>query len=204
MKGLHNGLRRLWFEPFFTTKEPGRGTGLGLATVFGIVAQHSGRLQVESELNRGASFQLFLPATEVTADSQAEDTLPQKPQRGTETILIVEDEQSVRRLTRVVLERQGYRVLEAVHGIDALRVWDQHDGAIQLLLTDIVMPEGLNGLELAARLVERNPKLRVIFTSGYSADIAGRQLSLHHGQNFIQKPASPQQLLETVRRCLDS
>ena len=120
-----------------------------------------------------------------------------------ESILIVEDEPSVRILTRVVLERAGYRVLEAIKAAEALRVWDQHQGAFDLLLTDIVMPEGLNGRELATQLQARNPKLGVIFTSGYSADIAGRELTLREEENFIHKPSSPQQLLEIVRRCLD-
>jgi CheY-like chemotaxis protein len=106
-------------------------------------------------------------------------------------------------LTRIVLEPKGYRVLEAGDGIEALQVWEQYQGAVDLLLTDIMMPEGLSGFELAAHLTSCSPKLRVIFTSGYSADIAGRQLHLQEGQNFIQKPSSPRQLLETVRRCLD-
>ena len=192
------------FEPFFTTKQPGKGTGLGLSTVFGIVKQHCGWIRVDSEVGRGTTFQIFLPAAEET------DRIARRGDReggalgGTETILVVEDEPSLRLLTRAVLEPNGYQVLEAASGVDALRVWEEHQGSVHLLLTDIMMPEGISGLELAARLRENSPDLKVIFTSGYSADIAGGQLHLQEGQNFIQKPSSPQQLLQTVRRCLDS
>ena len=192
------------FEPFFTTKEPGKGTGLGLATVFGIVAQHGGCLQVHSEVSHGTTVDVYLAAAAVTAESRAAETPRPRPQGGTETILIVEDERGVRRLMRVVLEQQGYRVLEAANGPEALQVWDRHQFEIHLLLTDIVLPEGMSGFDLANCSLERNPKLRIIFTSGYSADIAGRNLSLKVGQGFIQKPFSPGQLLETVRRSLDS
>jgi CheY-like chemotaxis protein len=191
------------FEPFFTTKQPGKGTGLGLATVFGIVKQHCGWIQVDSEVGRGTTFQIFLPAADETTESHPEAIVKPELLGGTETILIVEDEPSLRMLTRAVLEPHGYRVLEAANGVDALRVWEEHRGSVQLLLTDIMMPEGMSGLELATRLREYSPDLRVVFTSGYSADIAGGQLHLQEGQNFIQKPSSPQQVLETVRRCLD-
>jgi signal transduction histidine kinase/CheY-like chemotaxis protein len=192
------------FEPFFTTKATGKGTGLGLATVFGIVKQHGGSFSVESEVGQGTTFQIFLPASE--ASGQAEDDAPAKPKPrgGTETILLVEDELGVRLLARAVLERAGYKVLEAAHGVEAMGVWEQHQDSISLLLTDMVMPEGVSGRELGARLQKLKPALRVIFTSGYSSDIAGRELSLKPGQNFIQKPFSTHQLLETVRQCLDA
>ncbi len=191
------------FDPFFTTKQPGKGTGLGLATVFGIIKQHNGWIQVDSEVGRGTTFQIFLPAAEDIAESRAGEIAKREPQGGTETILVVEDEPSVRMLMRAVLEPRGYQVLEAANGMEALRVWDQHQGLVHLLLTDIMMPEGISGLELATRLRDRSPQLRVIFTSGYSGDVAGRQLHLQEGENFIQKPFAPQRLLETVRRCLD-
>jgi two-component system, cell cycle sensor histidine kinase and response regulator CckA len=115
----------------------------------------------------------------------------------------VEDEPGLRRLTQLLLARQGYRVLEAANGLEALRMWTEHRGAVQLLLTDIVMPEGISGRDLAAQLQVQQPGLRIIFTSGYSADIAGRELSLQEGRNFLQKPFSRQQLLEIVRSVLD-
>ena len=191
------------FEPFFTTKEPGKGTGLGLATVFGIVKQHNGALTVESEVGQGTMFRIFLRAQEVTAQARAQESLKTQPLGGAETILLAEDEPSVRMLTRIVLERAGYRVLEAAHGVEALQIWEREAPTIQLLLTDLVMPEGLSGRALAARLQTNKPGLRVIFTSGYSAEIAGRELALQEGQNFLQKPASAPHILETVRRCLD-
>ena len=191
------------FEPFYTTKEPGKGTGLGLATVFGIVKQHGACLTVESTLGAGTTFEVYFRADNAGEIASAAGG-PPAPKGGTETILLVEDEAAVRRVTRIVLERRGYKVLEAANGIEALKLWEQHHATIRLLFTDMVMPEGMSGRELAGILRERDPKLRVIFTSGYSADIAGRELSLREGQNFISKPSTTQQLLETVRRSLDA
>ena len=190
------------FDPFFTTKETGKGTGLGLATVFGIVRQHGGWLTVDSEPGKGTTFQVMLPAAE-TASAPRAEAAEAAPRSGTETILLVEDEVSVRVITRALLERQGYQVLEAANGIEALQVWAQRKGPVSLLFTDIVMPEGVSGRELAARLQAEDPRLKVIFTSGYSGDVAGRELSLREGQNFLQKPYSRQRLLDTLRRCLD-
>jgi CheY-like chemotaxis protein len=201
--GIPPELRARIFEPFFTTKDQGKGTGLGLATVFGIVKQHGGALTVESAVGEGTTFQIFLPAEDTSIEARADEAAGGKPCGGTETILLVEDEPTVRLLTCTVLEEAGYRVIEAADGPSALRIWEDHRDSIQLLLTDIVMPEGMNGLELAARLRAQNPKLRVIFTSGYSADIAGQELTLQEGQNFVPKPATPQKILQIVRRSLD-
>ena len=192
------------FEPFFTTKEAGKGTGLGLATVFGIVKQHNGWLEVDSEVGKGTTFQVFLPASAVPAAAVLEgDKARRKPRGGSETILLAEDDAAVRKSTRMTLERNGYHVLEAADGVTAQQVWTEHQGRIALLLTDVIMPGGVDGWGLAALLQKQDPQLRVIVTSGYSADIAGRALELPAGQKFIQKPCPPEQLLEAVRDCLD-
>jgi CheY-like chemotaxis protein len=203
-KGIPAEILPRIFEPFFTTKAPDEGTGLGLATVFGIVNQHGGFIQVESEPDCGAIFRVFLPASSLAPESRVHAALKPKLRSGNETILLAEDEDGVRALIRVTLERRGYRVLEASNGIEALKLWDQHSKEVALLLTDLVMPAGLSGQELAARLQKDNPQLPIIFTSGYSANVAGRQLSLQTGENFLQKPFPPEQLLETVRMSLDS
>jgi len=191
------------FEPFFTTKEPGKGTGLGLATVFGIVKQHQGWLKVESEPGHGATFRIFFPALAQPALAPAEVAKP-AVRGGSETILLVEDDANVRALSRAILARHGYHVLEAPDGVSALRLWAEHRHEVALLITDLVMPGGFNGHELAARLQQDKPGLKIIFVSGYSADIAGRELELHAGENFLQKPFLPEHLLETIRRSLDA
>jgi CheY-like chemotaxis protein len=192
------------FEPFFTTKEAGKGTGLGLATVFGVVKQHRGWIKVYSEAGKGTTFQIFLPASDASAEVSTKEAAKPGSRGGAETILLAEDDASLRMLTRATLERNGYRVLEAVNGVEARQIWTEHQSRIALLLTDLVMPGGVDGRELAAHLRTQNPKLKVIFTSGYSAEIAGRELKLQAGQNFVQKPCPTVQLLETVRNCLDS
>jgi two-component system cell cycle sensor histidine kinase/response regulator CckA len=190
------------FEPFFTTKEPGKGTGLGLATVFGIVKQHRGLLKVYSEPAQGTTFQVFVPVNESAVVPDGDRARP-KPPGGTETILLVEDEVSVRKTTQIILSRGGYRVLAAANGVAALELWAQHRDAVDLLVTDLVMPANMTGMQLARRLLVDNPQLKVIFSSGHSAEIAGRQIELRAGDNFLQKPFSPDQLLFIVRRCLD-
>lgn len=192
------------FNPFFTTKPPGKGTGLGLATAYGIVRQHKGWITVESTPGRGTTFRIYLPATGTHSTTQSPDrgqlTLP----GGTETILLVEDDPHVRKLTRAILERAGYHVLEAANGPEALQLWEKHHDSISLLFTDVVLPEGMSGRALAARLRQTNPLLRVLLTSGYSTDFAGREPELGPGEAFVPKPASQQQILQAVRRCLDS
>lgn len=191
------------FEPFFTTKEVGKGTGLGLATVYGIVKQHQGWVDVASELNVGTTFKIYLPSTDKPVDPIIDQTVPPETLRGgKETILLVEDEPVLRELARVILNDYDYRVLEASTGHEALSVWEHHGGRVDLLLTDMVMPEGMTGRELAEELKTRKPDLRVIFTSGYSAEVMGRDMAMRDCL-FLQKPYPPPLLIQTVRRCLD-
>jgi PAS domain S-box-containing protein len=191
------------FEPFFTTKEAGKGTGLGLATVFGIIKQHRGWIKLDNRPGQGVTFQVFLPASTEPASELVPVAGKPTPRGGAETILLVEDEPAVRKSTCLLLERYGYRVLEASHGSDAINLWQNHRGTVAVLLTDLVMPGGMSGQQLAGRLRAEAPRLKVIFASGYSAEIAGRELQLREGEVFIQKPFAPEQLLETIRRSLD-
>ena len=192
------------FEPFFTTKELGKGTGLGLATIFGIVKQHTGWVEVTSHLGAGSTFRILLPAVGVPERTVIAPVRQAMPSGGTETILLVEDEPSVRELTRKILKRFGYEIVEACSGVDALNRWTTHRDSVALLLTDLVMPGGVSGHQLAERLLADRPQLRVVFMSGYSAEIAGRELDLARGDRFIQKPFLPKQLLEIIRAALDS
>jgi CheY-like chemotaxis protein len=171
--------------------------------VFGIVRQHRGAIQVWSELGHGTTFEILLPAVEPEAEPAGRSSAPTGRLIGTERILVVEDDPDVRMLTRAVLERNGYSVLTAATGVDGLRRWEDQAGRIELLLTDMVMPGGVSGQDLAEKLRTLQPGLKVIFTSGYSADLAGRELRRSDGQDFLQKPYSPQQLLRAIRRMLD-
>ena len=192
------------FEPFFTTKEIGKGTGLGLATVFGIVEQHKGWVEVESQLGEGTTFGIYLPRLETKANTEFITDPQTKTRGGTETILLVEDESGVRQLTRHILVRHGYRILEAASGVAALQVWSEHREDIDLLLTDMVMPEGLNGRQLGERLLHERPDLKVIYTSGYTDEMLTEGSALRHAPNFLEKPFSPVQILHKIRTCLDS
>jgi two-component system, cell cycle sensor histidine kinase and response regulator CckA len=194
------------FEPFFTTKEVGKGTGLGLSTVYGIVKQHHGWIEVASKKGQGASFTIFIPIS--TTAPHASQKLPTLPVNGgSETILFVEDEPDIRKLARQILERYGYRVLEAGCGVEALKVWEQNKDKVDLLLTDMVMPEGMTGRDLAKQLQTQKSGLKVIFTSGYSVETLEKDFQL--GQNegafrFLPKPYQPQRLAEIIRESLDS
>ena len=192
------------FEPFFTTKEIGRGTGLGLATVYGIVKQHQGWITVESKPGAGSTFTLFLPCVSKPADFPAPQNQPQlQPATGSETLLVVEDEPSLRELVVRILELCGYRIYQANDGVEALQFWEQHRHEIDLLLTDMVMPGGISGRQLAERLQKDNPALKVIYTSGYSPGMAGKDIALLEGFNFLAKPYPPSRLAQVVRECLD-
>ena len=191
------------FEPFFTTKAPGKGTGLGLATVLSIIRQHHGWLDVESQPKRGTSFKLYFPTSERPAEKPVtvnEGNLS----RGHETVLLAEDEDPLREMIADLLTSQGYKVLTARSGRHALEVWETAKHEIDLLVTDIIMPEGILGTELAERLLAQKPDLKVIFTSGYSPDIAGKDISLMEGINFISKPYSIGKMSQLIRQCLDA
>jgi signal transduction histidine kinase len=191
------------FEPFFTTKEQGKGTGLGLATVFGIVKQSGGDVFVYSEPGRGTTFKIYLPRVQAPVERLEPRATPETPPRGSETILLVEDEEMVRNLEREVLEAQGYRVLEARNARHALELAQEHAGAIHLLVTDVVMPE-LSGRELAEQLVALRPDSKVLYTSGYADDAIVRHGVLEPGIAFLPKPLTPASLAHKVREVLDS
>jgi PAS domain S-box-containing protein len=191
------------FEPFFTTKEVGKGSGLGLATVYGIVTQHDGWISIATKPDRGTTFRICFPAVQ-SARSQMESG-PDKSSMpgGSEAILVAEDDPTVRNIVSGILKRCGYNVIEAVSGVEALDLWDKHRESVSLLLTDMVMPDGVTGRELAERLLAQKPGLKVIYSSGYSPEIAGGEMSLQEGVNFLQKPYNPQKLAQIVRRQLD-
>ena len=195
-------LKRI-FEPFFTTKEVGKGTGLGLATVYGIVEQHHGWVEAESEVGKGSTFTIHLPVTEDKSNVKSAAPSQLAAHGGKETILVVEDEPSLRLLVVEILQIYGYRVLQASSGLAALEVWKEHKDEIDLLLTDMVMPDGVSGRELADRLLKENPDLKIIYTSGYSPGMAGTDTARLTGFNFLPKPYPPSRLAELVRFCLN-
>ena len=194
-------LKRI-FEPFFTTKEAGKGTGLGLATVHGIVKQHNGWIEVESALGQGTAFQVFLPLVERPKGAEL-STLRSKPRSGSETILLVEDEESIRRMIRMTLQLSGYEVLEASSGEEAIQIWKHQAARVSLLLSDLVLPGGLTGLDLANRLRQTRPDLKVLISSGYSADLPHQDGQLPAGIKFLAKPYDLDTLARTIREILD-
>ena len=204
--GMNEATLKRIFEPFFTTKESGKGTGLGLATVHGIVTQHKGWVEVESEVDKGTTFRVFLPALAQAAtqavtqavDAGPDETLP----GGCETLLLVEDEAILRRIIAQALRSLGYRVYDAQNGQEAMRLWQIHQAEIDLLLSDMVMPEGMTGLELTEQLQASKPGLKAIISSGYSAEITRLGVSDKPGIIYLPKPYEMTQLAETVRNCL--
>jgi two-component system cell cycle sensor histidine kinase/response regulator CckA len=201
--GMSEEVKSHLFEPFFTTKEVGKGTGLGLATVYGIVKQHGGHIYVYSELGRGTTFKIYLPRhygeAELLGRRDEEGFVP----RGSETVLVVEDEPAVRVVEVRVLREQGYRVLEAANGVEAMRVALAHPGPIHLLVTDVVMPQ-MSGRELAERLRRIVPQLRVLYLSGYTDNAIVHHGVLDEGVAFLQKPFTASALARKVREVLDS
>jgi CheY-like chemotaxis protein len=201
--GIAPEIRERIFEPFFTTKEKGKGTGLGLSVVYGIVKQSGGEIWVYSEVGQGTSFKIYLPRVEEPLEkargrANKIEALP----AGTETVLVVEDEEEVRKLTVLVLKRQGYKILEAAQGGGALLICEKHDGPIHLMVTDVVMP-GMSGHDLAKRVESLHPEMKVLYMSGYTDDAIVHHGVLEPGTNFIQKPFTPDSLARKVREVLD-
>jgi two-component system, cell cycle sensor histidine kinase and response regulator CckA len=200
--GMDEATRARLFEPFFTTKGQGKGTGLGLSTVFGIVKQSGGNVQVYSEPERGASVKVYLPRVDKAASEEALSP-PGKSNRGSETVLVVEDDDMVRRLVRETLEREGYKMLDAAEAEEARRIVSSHRGAIQLLITDVVLPK-TGGRELAEEFSRAQPQAKVLFMSGYTDGAIVNNGILEKEVAFLQKPFSPATLAQKVREVLEA
>jgi CheY-like chemotaxis protein len=190
------------FDPFFTTKEPGKGTGLGLAMVYGVVQQSGGWIEVSSKLGLGTSFNIYLPRADAQVTSQPDEASPQPELlQGSGTVLVVEDEEGVRKLTRRILESYGFHVLEAADAAEALRIGELYYQDINVLLTDVILP-GMNGKTVAERLQRLIPQLKVIFTSGYPAEVISSHGVLDEGAGYLRKPFSSESLARKLREIL--
>jgi CheY-like chemotaxis protein len=201
--GMTDEVKQHIFEPFFTTKEQGKGTGLGLATCFGIIQQSNGHIYSDSQVDKGTQFKIYLPRVRGVEDSISSREAPVSLPQGTETILLAEDEPSLRQLMARVLRTQGYTVLEAADGHEALALAQANGVKIQLLLTDVIMP-GLSGKTLAEWLGQVNPAVRVLFISGYINNNAVRDAMSRPGTFFLQKPFNPLALTEKVREAIEA
>jgi len=201
--GMDEALLQKIFEPFFTTKDVGKGTGLGLATVYGIVKQHEGWVEVESQPGQGSSFRVYLPARPKPAHPMTAREGREEIQGGSETILLVEDEPAVREMVALCLRKLGYSVLEAANGVEALSLWEQRQHEISLLFSDMVMPDTLTGLDLAELMTAQKQNLKVIISSGYSADLAKSSAVLRPETEFLPKPYKTTALAKLVRSVLD-
>jgi CheY-like chemotaxis protein len=198
--GMDEETKKRVFEPFFTTKEVGKGTGLGLSTVYGIVRQSGGHIVIESELGKGASFAVFFPRSESAEVAKSSAAPAPEAQKASETVLIVEDDEGVRVVASRLLRDQGYKVLEARRASEARRIWEQHGPSVDLLLTDVVMPD-VNGPRLAEELEKTRPGLRVLYMSGYPG--AGGLVSPEGSALvYIEKPFTPSSLAAKVREML--
>jgi len=199
--GMDEETRKHIFEPFFTTKGPAQGSGLGLATVYGIVKQSHGWIEIYTELGKGSAFKIYLPRTNENLETRADAEHRRANVGGSETVLLVEDQDEVRHLATKVLKSKGYRVLEAADGAAALALVQRHPGPIDLLLTDVVMP-GMNGRELAEYLKKRLPVVKVLYTSGYPHDVIAHHGVLDRDMAYIAKPYTPDRLAAKVREVL--
>jgi CheY-like chemotaxis protein len=191
------------FEPFFTTKPVGEGTGLGLSTVFGVVRQHQGWVDVYSEVGQGTTFRIYLPRLAGAVASIASLPVRYTIRGGSETVLLVEDDAKLRESVRAALSQLGYAILEASNGADAMEVWKKNRNDVHLLLTDLAMPGGMTGKELAQHILQESPKLKVIYMSGHSADVVGKDFPMTEGVNFLAKPFQIHKLAQAVRDRLD-
>ena len=201
--GMDEATRARIFEPFFTTKEPGKGTGLGLSTVYGIVVQHKGWIEVVSSPGNGSTFKVFLPAAAKSVEPAGLEPVSMDL-CGREVILVVEDDESLRKILVLNLRQLGYEVLEATDGRAAMAIWEGKAGQIDLMITDIIMPQGINGLDLAERFKRQKPKLKVIVSSGYSIELGGHAINSAEGIVYLPKPYTIGVLAKTVRDCLDA
>ena len=191
------------FEPFFTTKDVGQGTGLGLATVFGIVQQHQGWINVSTEVGQGSTFRIYFPRQAKTATELNRPLATEYARGGRETILLVEDDKALCQLLELAFQQLGYNVFAAHSGAEALAIWEQHRREIDLLFTDLIMPSGMHGRELACQLQQFNAKLKVIYVSGSSADIIGENFHVQEGIDFIKKPFEINRLAQIIRQRFD-
>jgi CheY-like chemotaxis protein len=200
--GMTPEVRERAFEPFFTTKERGKGTGLGLSVVYGIVKQSGGNIWVYSEIRKGTTFKIYLPHVDEPLEDTKKEVLKDELSRGNETVLVVEDGEKVRKLIVEILESQGYKILEASHGNDALLIYEKHNGPIDLILADLLMP-GMSGPELAKSLKSLHPQMKVLYMSGYTDNAIVHHGILEKGMNYIQKPFTVNELARKVREVLD-
>jgi CheY-like chemotaxis protein len=200
--GISPELQARIFEPFFTTKAVGTGTGLGLSTAYGIARQSGGWIEVRSTPGEGARFEVWLPRVEDEPSRHAGVHSAGDSLRGDETLLVVEDQADVRRLTLSILKSKGYRLLEAANADDALRVSAAHSEKIDLLLTDVIMP-GLNGRQLAERLVQQRPDLKILYISGYVSNVIGLEGSIELGMEYLRKPFGARELSAKIREVLE-